>query len=387
MNSCARCTGLPEAPASVGTLYLAPPLAHSQKTLRRALGSRGIPFLEPFGMVMAVALEPGRLEAFVDLAATELGDVERRDTRVLLVGEGATPSIADLLDTMPLSTLIAKVQERWLVEMIRDRRLTTHFQPIVRADDLGEVYGFECLLRGQKPDGSLMAPSAMYDAARDAELLFQLDRAARLTAIREAMTHRIHDRLFINFNPSSIYDPAFCLKSTVAAIETAGINPDRIIFEVVESDRVDLDLLAIVTSYRRAGFRVALDDLGAGYGSLNLLSRLKPDVIKLDMKLIRDVDRDPYKAGITSTLLEMARKLGVLTVAEGIETPEELRWVVDHGVDLVQGYLIARPGSPPPRPRNGDVEPAALAHPSSRVLSSQARTAYASKIDGGGIRS
>ncbi len=351
MNQCARCTILPEAPASAGSLYLAPPLAHSQKTLRRALHSRQIPFSEPYPTVLAVPLEAGRLDAVLELAAAEMSDSERRDTRALLMGVGVVPTVADLLATMSLSTLIAKVQERWLVEMIRDRRLTTHFQPIVRADDLSEVYGYECLLRGRKADGSLMAPTAMYDAARDAELLFQLDRAARLTAIREAIAHRVRDRLFINFNPSSIYDPSYCLKSTVSAIETAGIDPGRIVFEVVESDRFDTDLMGIVTSYRRSGFRVALDDLGAGYGSLNLLSKLKPDVVKLDMKLIRDVDRDEYKAGITSTLLEMARKLGVTTVAEGIETPEELQWVRDHGVDLVQGYLIARPASPPPRPR------------------------------------
>ncbi len=351
MKDCARCVAFPEAPTSSGHLYLTPPLAHSSKTLRRAFEARGIPFAEPFPTVLAVALEPGRLDAVLETAAAGLGESERRDTRALVLGEGVVPTIADLLGTMSLATLIAKVQGRWLVEMIRDRRLTTHFQPIVRADDLAEVYGYECLLRGRNLDGSLMSPGAMYDAAREAELLFQLDRAARLAAIREAMTHGIRDRLFINFNPSSVYDPAYCLRSTVSAIEAAGIEPGQVVFEIVESDRFDADLVGIVASYRRSGFRVALDDLGAGYGSLNLLSTLKPDIVKLDMKLTRDVDRDDYKAEVTSTLLEMARKLGITTVAEGIETPEELRWVRDHGVDLVQGFLIARPASPPPRPR------------------------------------
>ena len=106
-----------------------------------------------------------------------------------------------------------------------------------------------------------------------------------------------------------------------------------------------------MTTYRQAGFRVALDDLGAGYGSLNLLSQLRPDFVKLDMKLVRDVHLDPYKAGITSQLLEMARKLGIATVAEGIESAGELDWFRDHGVDFVQGFYIARPASPPPRPR------------------------------------
>jgi EAL domain-containing protein (putative c-di-GMP-specific phosphodiesterase class I) len=358
MRSCARCATVPEPPSSTGTLYLAPPLAHTMGNLRRTLRGLAIPFEEPGERIVSVPLKPGRLDEVVTALAGVLSASERRDTRSLLLGDGAPFSIASLLETLPLSTLTAQIQERWLAEMIREGRLTSHFQPIVRADAPGEVYAYECLLRGQDADGSLRAPTAMYDAARDADLLFQLDRAARITAIREAVRHRIRERLFINFNPSSIYDPVYCLKSTVAAIEEAGIDPSRIVFEVVESDHVDVDLLGIMATYRRAGFGVALDDLGAGYGSLNLLSRLRPDVVKLDMKLVRNVHIDSYKAEITSQLLAMARHLGVATVAEGIESAEELAWFRDHGADFVQGYYIARPASPPPRHSAAAIEPA-----------------------------
>ena len=350
MSSCSRCLDTPEPLSSSGTLFLSPPLAHTLGTMRQVLKARGIPFEETGSLIVSIAVNPERFEEVLAALAEGLTETERRDTRSLILGEGVKLSLGDLMNTQPLSTMIAKVQERWLLEMLRERRLTTHFQPIVRTEDTREIYAYECLLRGRKADGSLMAPSRMYDAAREAELLFQLDRAARLTAIREAMTHRIREHLFINFNPSSIYDPTYCLKSTVSAIETAGMDPARIVFEVVESDQVHVDLLGIMTTYRRAGFRVALDDLGAGYGSLNLLSRLQPDIVKLDMKLVRDVDRDKYKAGITSKLLEMAQKLDIVTIAEGVETEGELQWFRDHGADFVQGYYIARPASPPPRP-------------------------------------
>ena len=349
-TACSRCSMAPEPFSPTGTLYLSPPLAHTQATLRRTLRERSIPFEEPGSLIVSIALEPGRLEEVLTALAGGLSEAERRDTRSLVLGEGAKLSLGDLLNTQPLSMLVAKVQERWLAEMIRDRRLCTHFQPIVRADDPRQVYAFECLLRGRMADGSMMAPLPMYDAARNADLLFQLDRAARLTAIREAVAHGIREKLFINFNPSSIYDPTYCLKSTISAIEEAAIEPSRVVFEVVESDQVDIDLLGIVKSYRRAGFQVALDDLGAGYGSLNLLSGLQPDVVKLDMRLVRDVDSDHYKAGITSKLLEMARKLGIATIAEGIESEAEWRWFRDHGADYVQGYYIARPSCPPSRP-------------------------------------
>ena len=350
MPACARCSTVPETPKSAGTLFLAPPLAHTQSTLREILRARGIAFGEPVSRVTSIELEPGRLEEVIAAFADGLSDSERRDTRSLILGEGVTPSLADLSNTQPLSTLMANIQESWLVEMIRDRRLTTHFQPIIRFDQPREVIAYECLLRGRLPDGSLVAPARMYDAAREADLLFQLDRAARLTAIREATAHDIREHLFINFNPSSIYDPNYCLKSTIAAIDAAGIDPGRVVFEVVESDQVAVDLLGIMKTYREAGFQVALDDLGAGYGSLNLLSSLRPDIVKLDMRLIRDVDRDRYKAGITSKLLEMARKLGIRTVAEGIETPGEFDWFLAQGADYAQGFYISRPASPPPLP-------------------------------------
>ncbi len=116
-------------------------------------------------------------------------------------------------------------------------------------------------------------------------------------------------------------------------------------FEVVESDEIsDIDrLLRILDFYREVGLRVALDDVGAGYSSLKLLARLKPDFIKLDMDLIRNVDRDVYKAQVASKLLELARELHVSTVVEGVETVGEWQWATEHGADFAQGYLFARP--------------------------------------------
>ena len=192
----------------------------------------------------------------------------------------------------------------------------------------------------------------MYEVARASDVLFHLDRAARLQAIRGAVEAGISSRIFINFNPTSLYDPASCLRTTIAAVQEANIEPGRIIFEVVESDRAPYDLNRIFAVYRDAGFRVALDDLGAGYGSLNLLGTLKPDFVKLDMALIRDVDRDPYKAGITAKLIEMAQRSGDQHRGRRDRDPRGIRLGRDRqGVDFVQGYLLARPACPPPLPR------------------------------------
>ena len=356
MGVCSRCQLLPAPLAEDGTLFIAPPLAHTQGSLRRFLGEASVPFSEPAPSILAIPLVPGRLRMLGEGLGGVLSQPELRDARSLVLADGAVLAIADIAAMQPLSTLVAKIQGDWLLETLREDRLTSHFQPIVSCREPGEVFAHECLLRGLTGDGGFVAPGTMYEVARASDLMFELDRAARLTAIRAAIEHGLDASgasLFINFNPTSIYDPTFCLRTTIAAIEAAAFRREQIVFEVVESDQIDDVglLLRIMDVYRGAGFRVALDDLGSGYGSLNLLSQLKPDFVKLDMRLVRDVDRDPYKAEITRKLLEMARGLGVATIVEGIETRGEWDWAREHGADYAQGYLFARPGSPPPRPR------------------------------------
>ena len=356
MSNCLRCTAAPGPIRETGTLYIAPPLAHTAGSLRAILRRAGIAHDEPAPDVLAVPLAPGLLGRLTAELGRELSRAELRDSRSVIIAEETVLGPADLASMQSLATLVAQTQSEWFAEMLREDRFTSHFQPILHVRDEGEVFAHECLLRGVKVDGSLVAPGLLYDAARDNDLLFSLDRAARLTAIREAAAHGLDaagNPLFINFNPTSIYDPTFCLRSTVAAIAETKFCPERIVFEIVESDRIEDfgHLRRIAAFYRDAGFKIALDDLGSGYGSLNLLGSLKPDFIKLDMGLIRGVDGDPFKAGIVGKLLEMARDLGVETIAEGIETEAEWDWVRDHGADYVQGYWFARPASPPPRPR------------------------------------
>lgn len=277
-----------------------------------------------------------------------LSTTELEDSRALLLADGEVPSLAELMRMEPLNRWAARIRARYVMELIEQGGLFFYFQPIVYSRDPYSVFAYECLLRGRNAQGTVIPPTEIYRDARKAGLLFPLDRAARLTAIAEAVRHDIRARLFINFNPSSIYEPATCLRSTVASINEAGLPPGRVTFEIVESEDVNPDLLSrIVQYYRKAGFRVALDDLGSGYSSLNLLNMLRPDYVKLDRELVSGVDLDPYKACIAGPLLTMARDLGIETVAEGVETEGELDWLRTRGVDYVQGYLIARPGLPP----------------------------------------
>lgn len=123
-----------------------------------------------------------------------------------------------------------------------------------------------------------------------------------------------------------------------------GLPLENIIFEFTEVERVNTaHLLNILRSYRAMGFKTAIDDFGSGYAGLDLLSKFQPDFVKLDMDLIRDIDRSPVKRCIVANTLNMLDELNVTPICEGIESVEEYEVLRELGVDLMQGYLIARP--------------------------------------------
>jgi EAL domain-containing protein (putative c-di-GMP-specific phosphodiesterase class I) len=156
------------------------------------------------------------------------------------------------------------------------------------------------------------------------------------------------ESLFLNLTPSAIDDPLAALEHSVEEMDRLQLPHERVVFEVVESEHAPdmVHLRGLLATYREAGFRVALDDVGAGYSSLNRLHQLRPDFIKLDMDLVRGVDRDPYKALIARKTIEIATELGIATIAEGVETEGELEWAQKHGAAYVQGYATGRPSEP-----------------------------------------
>ncbi len=374
---CSACETLPVLPQGPGRLFLWLPIPHSHHKLLTALTAdsleaetsahRGIQPLENLGL--AIPIREESLQSTLEQMAGILTTEELHSSRALFLSGDAEPQWQDCGRVEPLLQLLHRVRARLLLQILAENRLTSYFQPIALARDPGQVVAHEALMRGIDADGKLIGPGLLFDMAREAHLLYQLDLAARRTAIQVATQQNLEGDLFINFNPTAIYDPAFCLRSTVWAIGRAGIPPERVVFEVNESDRSQdiRHLQDILRFYREAGFRMALDDLGSGYGSLNLIHQLHPDVIKLDMQLIRGVDQDPYKAIIAQKILELAQSLEITTVAEGVETAAELQWVQQHGVDLVQGYLIGKPAPTPVRtPSRTTLEDTGILCPTAR---------------------
>ncbi|PSN76315.1 diguanylate cyclase, partial [filamentous cyanobacterium CCP4] len=332
---------------------------------------------------LSVACKAGQAQEVARQLAQLVAPRELKETQVLFVRGAVQPQLQDFSDIASLQRFIKVSQSDWLVDMLTSDRFTSHFQPIVSIQDTSQIYGHESLLRGLDEQGNLIMPGSIFELATEAGLLPQLDRAARLSTIAQAHQHQLDGRIFINFTPTALYDPVACLRSTVEAIDKAGISHDQVVFEVVESDNPqDLGhLKTVLNYYREAGFAVALDDLGSGYSGLNLLHQLRPDFVKLDMELIRNVHVDPYKASITEKLLEIAQKLNIQTVAEGIECVEELNWLQERGANFAQGYLIAKPSAVPtkttprfaPKASTLDLEPWLPESPSAQHQSESER--------------
>ncbi|MGF1481739.1 MAG: EAL domain-containing protein [Cyanophyceae cyanobacterium] len=345
---CSRCQSLPQKIEGAGNLYLWFPLPHSFAKTARSLQQSSLSYQIKDEECLVVSLQDKQMEHLVSTLAKDLTHSERQQIKALFTAH-PSPQLQDFPRTASLASFISQSQSGWLLDMLAAERVTSQFQPIAYTADLSQIFGQEALLRGISQDGSLISPSCFLPLAAEANILTQIDLLARYSAIRQAKQHQIQERIFINFMPTAIYDPAFCLRSTIEAIDDAGIAHEQVVFEVVESAYIeDFDhLKKILDVYREAGFSVALDDFGAGFSNLNLLHQLRPELIKLDMNLIRNVHRDPYKALVTEKILEIATHLNISTVAEGIESPEELTWVRARGATFVQGFLIAKPSTLP----------------------------------------
>jgi EAL domain-containing protein (putative c-di-GMP-specific phosphodiesterase class I) len=339
---CARCEVVPVAKRGAGTLHLKLPVPSTVSKLRGLATDGGWDVRESNG-VAAIEVPAGGLIPYSRAFLERFTSVERESIRALFVGHGSEPAMGDYLDADTLQRFIASSRLDDVACALRGNMLSAAFQPICDTETLA-IFAHEGLVR-LSPESGIAGPADLFRIARDTDTLPVADLAARRTIISAAAAQAFRGNLFINFMPSSIYDASSCLRSTIALLDELEVAHDRVVFEVVESDEVvDVPhLLSTLDFYRRAGFRVALDDVGAGFASLNLLHALKPDFIKLDLELVRDVDRDPFKAMLASKLIEAGRGLGIGVIAEGVETKAEWSWLRDQGATYVQGFYFARP--------------------------------------------
>jgi EAL domain-containing protein (putative c-di-GMP-specific phosphodiesterase class I) len=216
------------------------------------------------------------------------------------------------------------------------------FQPIACWSEK-RVDAYEALVRTDEP--SLARPDHFFNAAEQLHRVQELGRRIR-RAVADAALHAPPDaHLFVNLHASDLQDDELY----DASAPLAPLAP-RIVFEITERASLEKikDMPERMAALRARGYRIAVDDLGAGYAGLSSLANLQPEVVKLDMSLVRDVDQQPIKQRLVASLQTLGGPLGIRVIAEGVETVAERETLVNIGCDLFQGYLFARPGRPFP---------------------------------------
>ncbi|NLZ09814.1 EAL domain-containing protein [Neopusillimonas aromaticivorans] len=220
-----------------------------------------------------------------------------------------------------------------------DFQFSYAYQPILDVKK-HSVFAHEALVRGPAGESAFSVLSKVNEDNR-----YKFDQACRVKAIQTAAAISLPSRLSINFMPNAIYKPELCIRTTLEAARQFNFPIDRIIFETVEGEQVNDGkwLAQVLKEYQRIGFLTAIDDFGAGFAGLNLLADFHPDIIKLDMGLVRDIHASKSRQAIVRGIAGIAGELNIMLVAEGVEVLDEYLCLRDLGIDLMQGYLFSKP--------------------------------------------
>lgn len=236
-----------------------------------------------------------------------------------------------------------KVNKYELKRILHSEEITTVFQPIVSLQN-GSIIGYEALSRGPK-NSFLQYPDKLFATAEKNNMLWALEYLCRKKAIEKACSMEINKFLFLNVDPLIIKDEKFKKGFTKDFLHQYNISPESIIFEITERTAIEdySSFKAALNNYVEQGYKIAIDDTGAGYSGLKMLSEVKPHYIKIDMDLIRDIDKDSFKQALIKCFVTLSEVTNMKLIAEGIETYEELITLINMGVYAGQGYFIQRP--------------------------------------------
>jgi EAL domain-containing protein (putative c-di-GMP-specific phosphodiesterase class I) len=242
---------------------------------------------------------------------------------------------------------LRRADELGVLERLQDvllrERVRTDYQAIFRMQE-ATIMAFEALSRGPKGSG-LESAKELFKAAEENGLKVELDRLCRKRALLSSGRVPSNAKIFVNTLPTTLRDPQFRDKPLIEFLDRAQVKPERIVIEINEKDAIEnfdmfLDTMGYFTSL---GMSFAVDDVGAGYSGLDMIAKLKPSYLKIDMGLVRDVHASEFNRRMVKDLISLGHGIGAEVVAEGIEREEEAQVLRGIGVDYGQGYHLARP--------------------------------------------
>ena len=350
---CLRCESVPSAPGNASSvLLLGPQDADATTTLRHVLSTSGFEF-STTGPLLIVQNVRDRLPEIEAIFKSQLSPVTQASVSASYVPGGLANSnqiMSALLFARPLSELLRNLEHEWIREALNDGWLMSVFHPIIHART-GEVFAQEALLRARNPrTQSIIGAGHIINACEKLKLQHQLDQRARQTAILAASEHvQGNAKVFINFLPNTIYDPAICLRTTMEAAQRCNLPMSRLVFEVVETEKIpDMNHLRHILDYYRArGVGTAIDDMGAGFSSVEYITSLKPDFVKLDREFVLTAQATIQGRMQMDRIISASHQHRAAVIAEGIETEAQMNLCLDAGVNYLQGFLFAKPACPP----------------------------------------
>jgi len=227
--------------------------------------------------------------------------------------------------------------------ILQEGRLTTHYQPIVDMDR-GSIMGYEALTRGPL-DTAFEVPEALFACSDSLHLSSELDDLCRRQALLNARGFAPDKKLFLNSLPETLGTPGLIERSLAAVLEEVALRPHHLVLEITERNAIE-DFESFgreLERLRRIGFLVAIDDVGTGYSSLQTISEVPADFLKIDISLIKNLHQSLIKQDLVHSLLQVASRTRTRVIAEGIETAEEYQALRACGVRYGQGFYLARP--------------------------------------------
>jgi len=239
--------------------------------------------------------------------------------------------------------IAARRRRQRLFDLVLEGQVYSVYEPIVDVAS-HTVYGYEALARG--PEGSeLHLPAALFASAEEEDLLFQLDCLCRQSALRGARDFPRESKLFVNVRPTTIHDPNFQADALGRTLEESHLQPSDVVFEISEQESIsNFAIFREVRDYfGKLGFEIALDDVGAGYASLESVMELAPEYIKVDRAFVAGIDEDPMRQELLRALQSVAEKLNARIIGEGLDTLEELKTLGRLGISFGHGWLFGKP--------------------------------------------
>ena len=340
--ACKRCSELPKIDFTACQVYLYIPTKHHMDPIEGLLNSQRIDFtFNGDYFLFKVAHFRDLIE---DLKAIGFNLLDRKDIKIMPIASEDGLNFGALENLKSLKAWLDLYEGEMVLDVLKHERIKVLFQPIIDVKNK-KNYGYEALSRGLTSKNSLIPANVLFKQATAMDLKFYLDRLCRASVIKRAAELGLKERLFINFLPTAIYNPRKCLKTTDEAVAHTDLEVSKIVFEVVETEYVEdfEHLNDILDYYKEKGYSTALDDMGSGHANKESLLSLKPDYMKIDIDIIKDIHKDQKKQDKLKNYLKLVKGRNIKSLAEGVENVDELKYVMAQDIHLVQGYYFAKP--------------------------------------------